>query len=72
MSAVEGLQVATPVFERFVVPLTVLLLLGLFLIQRRGTAGIGAVFGPVMLVWFGAIAILGVAGVTREAGCSPP
>ncbi len=52
LSAVEGLEVATPLFSRYVVPITIVILVGLFLIQRRGTAGIGAVFGPVMLLWF--------------------
>jgi len=59
MSAVEGLQVATGVFAPYLVPLTVLLLLGLFAIQDRGTASVGAVFGPVMLVWFVVIGVLG-------------
>ena len=52
LSAVEGLGVATHVFEPFVVPITVVILIGLFLVQRRGTGGIGAVFGPIMIVWF--------------------
>ncbi len=68
LSAVEGLEVATPALAPYVVPLTVAILIGLFLIQRRGTAGIGAVFGPVMLVWFTALAILGVARIAVEAG----
>lgn len=63
LSAVEGLQVATPVFARFVLPLTVLLLVGLFVIQQRGTARVGAVFGPVMVVWFLVLAGLGVARI---------
>jgi KUP system potassium uptake protein len=61
MSAVEGLQVATPLFEPYVVPLTVVLLVGLFLLQQRGTAGIGAVFGPVMVLWFLVLGGLGLA-----------
>ncbi len=60
LSAVEGLRVATPVFERYVIPLTVAIIIGLFLIQSRGTARIGRLFGPVMLVWFSTLAILGV------------
>jgi KUP system potassium uptake protein len=68
LSAVEGLEVATPALTPYVVPLTVAILIGLFLIQRRGTAGIGALFGPVMLVWFTALAILGVARIAAEAG----
>src|SRR3954451_19600791 len=60
LSAVEGVQVATPLFARFVVPVTIAILVVLFLMQRRGTGGIGAVFGPVMLVWFATILLLGL------------
>ncbi|NTX41546.1 potassium transporter Kup [Myxococcus sp. CA033] len=60
LSAVEGLSVATPVFEPFIVPITLAILVVLFLVQRHGTAGIGAVFGPVMCVWFFTLAVLGV------------
>ena len=60
LSAVEGLSVATPVFEPFIVPITLAILVVLFLVQRHGTAGIGAVFGPVMCVWFFTLAALGV------------
>src|SRR5574341_333266 len=66
LSAVEGLVVAAPALERFVVPATVLILVGLFLIQKRGTATVGAVFGPIMLVWFTTIAALGVRGILRD------
>jgi len=66
LSAVEGLEVATPIFQPYVVPLTIAILIGLFLFQRRGTAGIGAVFGPVMLLWFGTLATLGVIGIARS------
>ncbi len=65
LSAVEGLKVATPGLERYVVPLTILILVLLFLFQRRGTARVGVVFGPVMTVWFAAIAILGIVGIVR-------
>ncbi|HWF85434.1 MAG TPA: KUP/HAK/KT family potassium transporter, partial [Vicinamibacterales bacterium] len=60
LSAVEGLGIATHRFESFVVPITVAILIALFLFQHRGTGGIGAVFGPVMVVWFTAIALLGL------------
>ncbi len=60
LSVVEGLEVATPAFATTRVPLTILLLTGLFAVQQKGTAGIGAVFGPVLLLWFAAIAALGV------------
>ncbi len=66
LGAIEGLDVATPVFRSFVVPITVAILLGLFCVQRRGTAGVGAVFGPVMLVWFTTIAALGISGIASE------
>lgn len=60
LSAVEGLEVATPVFSAFVVPITILILIGLFLFQKKGTKGIGTIFGPFMLFWFAAIAVLGI------------
>jgi len=66
LSAVEGLGVATKVFNPFVVPLTIAILVGLFLFQRRGTGGIGSIFGPVMVVWFLTLAMLGVAGIARH------
>ncbi len=59
LSAVEGLKVATPLFDSYVIPITVLLLLALFLIQRRGTARVGSLFGPVMALWFISIGVLG-------------
>jgi KUP system potassium uptake protein len=65
LSAVEGLEVATPVFHSYVVPITVIVLVGLFLIQQHGTAAVGAMFGPVMLLWFGALAALGGASIVR-------
>lgn len=65
LSAVEGLRVATPAFEPFVIPITILILILLFLFQKRGTAGVGALFGPVMLAWFAVLAILGIAGIVR-------
>jgi KUP system potassium uptake protein len=66
LSAVEGVVVAAPALERFVVPATVLILVGLFLIQKHGTATVGALFGPVMLVWFVTIAVLGVSGILHD------
>src|SRR5204862_6106845 len=60
LSAVEGLKLATPAFEHYVVPITVLILILLFSVQRRGTAKVAAFFGPIMVVWFIAIAVLGV------------
>jgi KUP system potassium uptake protein len=66
LSAVEGLKVATPLFDPYVVPISVVLLTGLFLVQRRGTAAVGGLFGPVMLAWFGVIAALGVWGIMQH------
>ena len=60
LSAVEGLQVATEAAAPYVVPLTCVVLFLLFLVQKHGTAGIGKIFGPIMLLWFAAIAALGV------------
>lgn len=60
LSSVEGLEVVSPTFKRMVIPLTLLILFGLFFIQKRGTADIGKFFGPITLVWFVAIAVLGV------------
>lgn len=65
LSAVEGLKVAAPALERFVIPATILILVLLFLFQRRGTAGVGGVFGPLMAVWFATIAVLGIGGILR-------
>ncbi len=66
LSAVEGLKVATPLFEPYVLPITLVLLVGLFAVQRRGTAKVGGFFGPVMLMWFAALAVLGVAEIARN------
>jgi KUP system potassium uptake protein len=65
LSAIEGLKVYAPQLGRIVVPLTVLILLALFIIQRKGTSFIGRLFGPVMLIWFIVIAILGVMGIAK-------
>jgi KUP system potassium uptake protein len=66
LGAVEGLRIATPVFEHWVVPITLAILVALFAIQRRGTAGIAAIFGPVTLLWFTAISVLGMPWIVRE------
>ncbi len=68
LSAVEGLEVATPVFKPYVVPLTLIILTGVFLVQPRGTASISALFGPVMLFWFGTLGTLGVIGILKHPG----
>jgi KUP system potassium uptake protein len=65
LSALEGLKVATPEAQPFVVPLSVAILVGLFLVQWRGTGAIGTIFGPVMVVWFIVIGICGVGGIIQ-------
>ncbi|HYW50011.1 MAG TPA: potassium transporter Kup [Gemmatimonadaceae bacterium] len=59
LSAVEGLEVVTPVFAPYVIPITIAILIGIFAVQSRGTARIGAIFGPVMLLWFTTLGVLG-------------
>ncbi len=66
LSAVEGLHVAAPVLDPFVVPITMVILIGLFVVQRFGSASIGLLFGPVMLLWFVALALLGLRGIVME------
>ncbi len=66
LSAVEGLKVATPAFQPYVIPITLILLVILFAVQPRGTGGIGALFGPVLILWFLAIGALGVSGIVRN------
>ncbi len=66
LSAVEGVQVATPVLESYVIPIAVVILVGLFMIQHRGTGKIGSVFGPVMVVWFAVLALLGVSHIIQH------
>jgi KUP system potassium uptake protein len=63
LSAVEGLEVVQPAFASLVLPISVAILIGLFAIQSRGTAAVGKLFGPVMLVYFAVIAVLGVMGI---------
>jgi KUP system potassium uptake protein len=66
LSAVEGLEVVSPAFKKTVIPLTLIILFGLFAVQKRGTAGIGKFFGPITLVWFACIALLGVAQIATH------
>lgn len=66
LGAVEGLQVATPLFTPYVLPLSVAIIIGIFVIQQFGTHRVGGLFGPVMIVWFVVIAVLGVAWIARE------
>lgn len=68
LGAIEGLKVATPFFTPYVTMITVVILIGLFLVQRTGTGNVGRIFGPVMIVWFVTIALLGLWGVVRSPG----
>jgi KUP system potassium uptake protein len=66
LSAVEGLEVVSPHFKEWVIPLTLVILFCLFAVQKRGTAGIGRFFGPVTLVWFATISALGIVHIVRH------
>ena len=66
LSAVEGLQVATPALQPYVLPLSVGILIGLFAMQSRGTASVGRLFGPVIVLWFAVLAFAGIAQIVRE------
>ncbi len=66
LGAMEGLEVVSPRFKEWVVPLTLTVLFALFVVQKRGTSGIGKFFGPVTLVWFAVLAILGVSQIVRH------
>ena len=65
LGALEGLSVATPVLQPYIVPLTIVILVVLFLFQRTGTAGVGKVFGPITLLWFAVLAVLGLMQIIR-------
>jgi KUP system potassium uptake protein len=66
LSAVEGLKIDAPALAPVVVPVTIAILVGLFLVQRKGTEFVGSIFGPVMLIWFTAIALLGIKGIVQS------
>jgi len=68
LSALEGLEVATPALRPFVIPATLVVLFVLFLYQRRGTASVGALFGPVMMLWFASLAVMGVVNIVASPG----
>ncbi len=65
LSAVEGITVAAPSLASYIVPIALVILVGLFMLQRSGTASVGALFGPVMVVWFLTLAILGIASIIQ-------
>jgi KUP system potassium uptake protein len=66
LSAVEGLEIATPVFTPFVIPITIAVLIGLFLIQRNGTGSVGRFFGPLTLLWFISLGFLGFVSIVQN------
>jgi KUP system potassium uptake protein len=66
LSALEGLDMATPMFHPYIVPMAVAILLALFAIQSNGTARIGRFFGPIMLLWFAAMALMGISGIVQH------
>lgn len=63
LGAIEGLEVATPLLKPYVVPISAVIIVALFAIQRKGTAAVGALFGPVMLLWFGTLAFAGIVNI---------
>ena len=68
LSAVEGLEIATPAFKPYVLPLCVVILIVLFIVQRHGTATMGRFFGPIMMTWFGTLALVGVYQIAQAPG----
>jgi KUP system potassium uptake protein len=75
LSAVEGLEVATPLLQPYVLPITVAVLIALFMLQQRGTGGIGALFGPVMVIWFvslGLVGLINIAGAPQIVAAFNP
>jgi KUP system potassium uptake protein len=66
LSAVEGLEVVSPAFKQGVIPITLIILFALFAVQKHGTAGIGKFFGPITLVWFGVLALLGISQIATN------
>jgi len=66
LSAVEGLSVATPIFTPYVIPITIVILIGLFMIQKKGTGSVGRFFGPIMLLWFFSIGFIGLSHIIKN------
>ena len=68
LSAVEGIEVATPTLKAYVVPASVAVLVGLFLLQKRGTSSVGKLFGPIIVIWFATLGIVGLEHIIHNAG----
>lgn len=66
LSAIEGLELITPNFKPFIVPTSIVIIVGLFVFQRKGTASVGALFGPIMIIWFVVLAVLGISGIVEH------
>jgi KUP system potassium uptake protein len=66
LSAIEGLRIITPAFNPFVIPITIIILASLFMLQHRGTEKVGTLFGPVILLWFSILAILGLSSIIEN------
>jgi len=66
LSAVEGLEIITPAFKPYVLPIALVVLVSLFMFQRKGTASIGALFGPIMMIWFAVLTILGISAIIQN------
>ncbi len=66
LAAVEGLGIVTPAFDPYIIPITLLVLSGLFFIQRKGTGAVGLLFGPVMIGWFAILGVLGIVEIVRH------
>lgn len=67
LSAIEGLEIATPFFRPYIIPLTLIILFILFFFQKKGTAKVGAIFGPVTLLWFLTLAVLGISSIAKNS-----
>jgi KUP system potassium uptake protein len=68
LSAVEGLEIAVPGMSKYVIPLTLVILIGMFMIQRHGTSVVGKMFGPVMMLWFASLGLLGIYNIIQAPG----
>ena len=66
MSAIEGLEVVTPTLKPYVLPISAAILVGLFVVQRYGTASVGKVFGPIIVIWFGVLGVIGVVHIVQQ------
>ena len=66
LGAIEGLDIATPVLDRYLVPIAIVILVGLFSIQHRGTGTVGKIFGPIIVVWMLVMAVLGIGGIIHQ------